>query len=212
MKNVPIWFALIGIGILMSACAKSDFDVKVTQPDVPANSVASVPNPRVTNVSVVGAEKMNFVVKPLTTICFPVNFKVTYAEAVTKSIKETIAHVAIETSGKTRTFTVTIADFNARVMSMLVDPFVFRHDAEVRVKLHSREDVAGGRAIKKEGEASVYYESPRDDSGFCDKGQDALAYALHKAMSAALADLASAINVSGQENPLSAPKQSDPSS
>lgn len=197
MRIVRFWVALIGIGTLLSACAQTDFAVKISPPDIPTNTAGSASQPGATNVSVVGAEKMNFVLNPLTTVCFPVNFKVTYADAVTKSIKETISRVAVGTAGNPRHFTIAIADFNARVLSLMVDPFVFRHDAEVRVTLHSREEISGGQPIEKMGQASLYYESARDNSGFCDKGQDALAHALQKTMSDALSDLAGAIQTGG---------------
>lgn len=197
MRIVRFWVVLIGIGTLVSACAQTEFAVKISPPDIPANTVGSTPQPGATDVSVVGAEKMNFVLNPLTTVCFPVKFKVTYADAVTKSIKDTIARVAVGTTGNPRHFTVAIADFNARVLSLMVDPFVFRHDAEVRVTLQSREENPGGTPIEKMGQASLYYESARDNSGFCDKGQDALAYALQKTMSEALSDLAGAIRADG---------------
>lgn len=208
MKRVSFWLALLGAGALLSACAQTDFDVKVPPPDAPVTSMASISQPGRAKVSVVGAEKLNFVLNPLTIVCSPINFKVAYADAATNSIKQAIAGAANTNAGSPRSFTVTIADFNARVMSLLVDPFVFRHDAEVRVTLLSREDVAGGPAIEKAAGASIYHESPRDDSGFCDKGQDALAYALHKVMSDALADLASGINTGEEASPASANNQS----
>jgi hypothetical protein len=187
-------------GAILAACGKSDFDVKIASPDVPATTGGVAASSVVHDVAVAGADQLNFVAKPLTSICHSMNFKVTYADATIQSIKQALARVGGGKPAQKRTFVVTVHDFNARVMSLMVQPYVFRHDSEVRVTLISREKIAGSADIVRQGASSLYHEPPLDDSGFCDKGQESLAVSVKNALSEALAKLVQKIELGGQDN------------
>ncbi|MGB0629134.1 MAG: hypothetical protein ACPGRZ_00435 [Alphaproteobacteria bacterium] len=194
--------ALILAAITLPACGKTDFDVQIAPPAVPVIAAKSNSSSQKNQVSVIGAEQLNFVLNPLTTICNPVNFRVNYAAAATSSIEQALGGIEGGHERNPRKFTVTIEDFNARVMSQFVESFVMRHDVEVRVTLLSQESTSTGPEVARRGAASLYHEPAPDTSGFCDDGQLSLAHTMKAVFSEALERLVRDIERGKVANPV----------
>lgn len=199
----PCWLSLFSIVLLLGGCANFDINVKVEKPAPPASAGSVSP---LNEIKISGTEQLNFVLKPLTTICHPMNFTVAYGKDTEAAIRDALAKVGGPGSDAKRTFTVSIADFNARVMSLVVEAFSLRHDTEVRLELQANVNSQNQPERIVIGKAD-HYVKPDKTTTSCEDAQEGLATALRAAATDAIAELVKSIEA-GNYVPNARPAQS----